>query len=83
MNPLTIYPKHPDAPDMYHIGGAWTPACITAVEKRFTDTELAAEYWASHGEDNATITGNRRLTFTRRQALRRFATLPHYDEDYA
>lgn len=42
---MQIFPKHPSAPDTYHIGGAWTPACITAVDKRFHPGELAAEYW--------------------------------------
>lgn len=44
---MQIFPKHPSAPDTYYIGGGWSPACITAVDKRFTDAELAAEYWAA------------------------------------
>lgn len=48
--------------------------------KRLTAAELAAEYWAAHGEANATMTGNTPLRFSRRHALRRFATLPNYDE---
>lgn len=43
MNPLTVFPRHPSAPDTYYINGAWAPAAITAVDKRFTDAELAAE----------------------------------------
>lgn len=54
MNPLTIFPKHPSAPDTYYIGGGWSPACITAVDKRFSPGELAAEYWRA-SEDNAYI----------------------------
>ena len=77
---MQIFPRHPSAPDTYYINGAWAPAAITAVDKRFTDAELMAEYWAAHGEANATMTGNPRLIFSRRQALRRFATLPHHDE---
>lgn len=50
------------------------------IDKRLTDAELAAEFWASHGEANAAMTGNRRLLFSRRATLARFATLPHYDE---
>ena len=49
MNPLTHYPRHPSAPDTYYINGAWAPAAITAVEKRFSQGELAAEW---HKQDN-------------------------------
>lgn len=45
MNPLQVFPRHPSAPDTYYINGAWAPAAITAVEKRFSPGELAAEYW--------------------------------------
>lgn len=45
MNPLQVFPRHPSAPDTYYINGAWAPAAITAVDKRFSPGELAAEYW--------------------------------------
>jgi hypothetical protein len=76
---LRVFEKHPDA-DVYRVGGSMTPYAIVAVEKRFTDAELAAEYWAAHGEANAAMTGNPRLLFSKRQTIRRFATLPHHDE---
>lgn len=44
MKPAEIYRKHPVADDVYYIDGAWASACITAVDKRFTEAELAAEY---------------------------------------
>jgi hypothetical protein len=79
MNPLTHFPRHPSAPDTYYINGAWAPAAVTAVEKRFTDAELAAEYWASalaigHVNDYLRESGMC-------QTFRRFARLPHHDED--
>jgi len=46
MNPLQIFEKHPEA-DAYRVGHAFTPYAILATEKRFTDAELAAEYWMS------------------------------------
>lgn len=54
-----------------------------AGSKRLTEAELSAEYWAAHGDANALMIGNPRLRFSRRHTLRRFATLPHYDEPNA
>ena len=76
---LRIHEKHP-ALDAYRFGPSYTPYAIVAVDKRFTDAELAAEFWAAHGDANAAMTGNRRLLFSRRAMLARFAALPHYDE---
>ena len=50
MNPLTIFPRHPSAPDTYYINGAWAPAAITAVEKRFRTAELAAEFHSARAD---------------------------------
>ena len=75
MNPLTIFPRHPSAPDTYYINGAWAPAAITAVDKRFTDAELAAEAWqymASNRQGQGLA--------ERYNVLKRFATLDHYDD---
>ena len=96
MNPLTIYRKHPSAPDTYYIGGGWSPACITAVEKRFTDAELAAEFWAFDFQDfdrdlradPDECSEEEWAEYIERRneaeaALRRAATLPHYDENPA
>lgn len=79
MSALTIYPTRDG---LVYRQGSWTPeAVITgARDKRFTDAELAAEYWASHGEANAYMTGNPRIGFSRRALMRRMASLPHFDE---
>ena len=92
MNPLTVFPRHPSAPDTYYINGAWAPAAITAVEKRFTDAELAAEYWRT-STDAAYITegitwkdmcdgwsANEDDALERYGTLHRFATLPQHDD---
>ena len=42
MKELTIYEKHPEA-DAYRVGGFYSPYALVAAEKRFTDSELAAE----------------------------------------
>lgn len=76
---FTIYEKHPTL-DAYRYGPSFTPYAIVAVDKRFTDAELVAEYWAAHGEANAIMTGNPRLPFSKRQTLKRFASLSHFDE---
>jgi len=78
MNPLQIFEKHPDA-DAYRVGGFYSPYALVSQDKRFSESELAAEWWASHGEANATMTGNPRLLFSRRATLKRMATLPHFD----
>ncbi|MDF9748666.1 hypothetical protein [Arthrobacter sp. ES3-54] len=80
MMPLQIFEKHPgNGQPVYRVGGSFTPYAIVAVDKRFTDAELAAEWWASHGEANQTMTGNPTLLFSRRATILRFATFPHFD----
>lgn len=62
-------------------------------EKRLTDAELAAEYWRT-GQDEAYITEgiiwkgicdgwstSESAALHRSYVIRRFATLPHYDEE--
>jgi hypothetical protein len=86
MNPLTVYPCHPSAPDTYYINGAWAPAAVTAVEKRFSDAELAAEAWAAqcnrrvrNYDPTQDIPG---VTWEwEHNIMARFATLDHHDED--
>ncbi|MDQ5860672.1 MAG: hypothetical protein M3536_00215 [Actinomycetota bacterium] len=91
---LTAYPKHPAADDVYYITGAWAPSCITAKEKRFTDAELAAEYWRKAGEFDACAEGystggdgynfeSEEIESERTTTLYRFHSLPHYDEEPA
>lgn len=96
MNPLTIFPRHPSAPDTYYIDGAWAPAAITAVDKRFTDAELAAEVWYFDFEDfdrdlradPDECSEDEWAEYIKRRneaeaALNRAARLPHHDEDAA
>jgi len=90
MNPLQIFEKHPEA-DAYRVGHAYTPYAILATEKRFTDAELAAEWWrqdsffktASRRTENypgeKVLIAAREREFDRLQVMERFATLPHFD----
>lgn len=39
---LELFVKHPDM-DAYRVGGAYQPYAVVAVDKRFSDAELAAE----------------------------------------
>lgn len=71
MKPAEIFSKHPVADDVYYIDGAWASACITAVDKRFSDAELAAEYWMSIACE---------MPSKEVIALGKFTHLPHYDE---
>jgi len=82
MIPLQVFEKHPTA-DAYRVGGFYSPYALVSTDKRFTEAELAAEWWASHGEANALMTSNPTLLFSRRQAFLRFALRPHAsDSDY-
>jgi hypothetical protein len=77
---LVIYEKHPDA-DAYRIRGAFEPYAVVATEKRFTDAELCAEYWAARNDLAIYAIGPADVTRPREQAvtLHRFASLPHFD----
>lgn len=77
-----------DTPDVH----ATSEADAMAAAKRFTDTELAAEFHASCMDTR--VSGDRSRNYPREDLLRdeyirrlnqeftlhRFATLPHYDE---
>jgi hypothetical protein len=77
MKPAEIYEKHPDM-DAYRVGGFYSPYCLLATEKRFTDGELAAEYW--HATSDILDPRNPvDLAVERRQTMERFASLPHFD----
>lgn len=84
---MNIYPKHPDA-DAYALNGGtvYTPYAYVAREKRFTDAELAAEYWQAQ-ERCMFVSAFSRMPIssdskTAREAstIHRFATLPHFDD---
>ena len=74
---LTIFPRHDRIPFVYRVGGSWQPVAVVATDKRFTDAELCAEYWA-HCFDHLDLygaAGNHPET----RVLERFASCPHYD----
>jgi len=82
MNPLQIFEKHPDA-DAYRVGGFYSPYALVSTDKRFTDAELAAEWWATVadvqvGQGSPRRTGKTRAAW-RAITIHRFATLPHFD----
>jgi hypothetical protein len=78
---FTIYEKHPTL-DAYRYGPSFTPYAIVAVDKRFSDAELAAEYhsaWAVMLD----VPKVERYGYepTRIATLHRFATLPHTSDN--
>jgi len=77
--PRLMWPRRGDEIEPYR--KQWKRERKIILDKRLCGSELAAEYWASHGEANALMTGNPRLLFSRRATLKRFASLPHYDEE--
>jgi len=86
MSPLQIFEKHPEA-DAYRVGGFYSPYALVMTEKRFTEAELAAEYWANEVEAWRMV-GYRpefynlgraaRLEY-QADTFRKFATRPHFD----
>lgn len=82
---LTIYPKpercrvYPECPIEFHEVGNWGP------DKRLSDAEAAAEYWhySRNLMQGQATSGkkSRPLLMERLATMRRFATLPNYDED--
>ena len=91
MNAITIYEKHPTA-DAYRVGGFYSPYALVATEKRFSDAELAAEYWARMGnvewwtgrpENTVNRNFNRVVARVkhRTEVTKKFATRPHASEN--
>jgi len=89
MNPLQIFEKHPHM-DAYRVGGFYSPYALVATEKRFTEAELAAEYWSLNyflagAQFNEVSSGTPysetfwERNYEQSNALYRFATLPHFD----
>jgi len=85
MNPLQIFQKHPTA-DAYRVGGFYSPYALVSTEKRFTDAELAAEWhrlasveFAAMGDPSGYKAGAQQRASIQREAIHRFATLPHFD----
>jgi len=81
MNAFTIYEKHPTA-DAYRVGGFYSPYALVSADKRFTDAELAAEYWASdrmYEQEKWTDSSARVEVDRQTYILYRFAFFPHFD----
>jgi hypothetical protein len=77
LNDFVVYEKHPHA-DAYRVHGFFEPYALNARNKRLTDSELAAEYWAAALDADLMAPADLvAITAT----IRRFATLPHYDSD--
>ena len=69
MSAFTIYEKHPTA-DAYRVGGFYSPYALVSQDKKFSDAELAAEYWMSVACE---------MPFKETSTLLRFRKLPHFD----
>ncbi|MFB8368565.1 hypothetical protein ACFC25_04285 [Pseudarthrobacter sp. NPDC055928] len=88
---LELFPKHPDM-DAYRVGGAYQPYAVVAVDKRFSDAELCAEYQNSrlisyvrqkrthNYPGDMVLFDHYERGLEQEWLLERFATLPHYDE---
>jgi hypothetical protein len=90
---LTVYDTDPSDPDCVVINGYWEYQPHSTA-KRFTDAELAAEYWALYSEyvreaSNLLHCQERCMEAAGKsfqeadqkcRVLHRFATLPHFDE---
>lgn len=67
----------PGQDPFYRVGGSFVPYCTVAKDKRFTDAELAAEFWKLMA---GLYDGHGKKARARREVIERFATLPHFDE---
>lgn len=86
---LELFEKHPDM-DAYRVDGAYQPYAIVGRDKRFSDAELAAEYWllSSRRErmlayDDGPNSETRKMAHQDRErmnTIHRMITQPHYDE---
>jgi hypothetical protein len=89
MNPLQIFEKHPAA-DAYRVGGFYSPYALVSQDKRFTEAELAAEYWCEYAEAMFWAPNQGRLRADQSALhkaankhaaiIERFAAAPHYDQ---
>lgn len=88
MIPLQIFEKHPTA-DAYRVGGFYSPYALVSRDKRFSDAELAAEYWRSRyvheaviGQSGFHVDGRGNVIIESR-VLMRFWSRPHaHETDY-
>jgi hypothetical protein len=76
---LELFEKHPTL-DAYRVGPSYTPYSFIAQDKRFTDAELAAEYWAVEAKARSLKLTSRSLELQEQAAtFQRFAQHSHYD----
>ena len=81
MIPLQIFEKHPHA-DAYRVGGFYSPYALVSQDKRFSDAELAAEYWSAQAVHERAARGQSCIAYIAEAEVEvwtRFATLPHFD----
>jgi hypothetical protein len=74
---MRVYEKHPTL-DAYRVGGAYVPYAIVAKDKRFTEAEIAAEYWAAALDADLMAPAELVAIVA---AVQRFAELPNFDEE--
>lgn len=75
---LTWFEKLPNM-DAYRVGGHFAPYAVLARNVRFSDAELAAEYWAADAEcAHSWVDGEHTEQMQGRfETIERFATHPH------
>lgn len=73
---LTWFEKMPNT-DAYRVNGHFAPYAVLARPVRFSDAELAAEYWAA-ALDADLMAPSHLVAIT--ATVGRFATHPHFDE---
>jgi hypothetical protein len=81
MMPLQIFERHPEA-DAYRVGGFYSPYALVSQDKRFSDAELAAEYWSAHAIHERAARGQSCIEYIAKaeaEVWTRFAKLPHFD----
>ena len=87
MIPLQIFEKHPTA-DAYRVGGFYSPYALVSTDKRFSDAELAAEYWVADAdcwkaEKGGVVLKRGEPTLEKMRTLYRFFSRPNAaDSDY-
>jgi len=77
MNPLQIFEKHPTA-DAYRVGGFYSPYALVSTEKRFSEAELAAEYWQACPNYQSRFPPVAK-EWEAAVTFRRFTNSPHFD----
>jgi len=74
---MEIFEKHPTA-DAYRVGGFYSPYALVSADKRFSDAELAAEYWQACSNYQSRFPPVAK-EWDVAETMSRFAILPHFD----